>query len=72
MSERTRFVITLKAAPGVDDAAAFRALKWLLKKAKRQYGLTAIDAIEVRAPTTVADAFAQLRDDVNRRLRGRT
>jgi hypothetical protein len=73
MSERMKFVVTFTAAPGADNAHAVRALRWLLKRARRQYGLVATDAREIQdTPTNVADAFAQLRRDVRDRLRERS
>jgi hypothetical protein len=75
MTERPKFVVTFTPAAGVDDACALRALKWLLKRARRQYGLIAIDAREEPAPdisNQIADAFGQLRRDVRGRLRERS
>jgi hypothetical protein len=71
-----RFTITLKAAPGIDDVQALRALKWLLKRARRQYGLVAVSAVEEPAlvpnsPHQVAEAFTRLRRDVAARRTAR-
>jgi hypothetical protein len=72
MNTRARFVVTFVAAPGIDGV---RALRWLLKRARRQYGLVAIDAREVEIPADasnqIADAFANLRHDVAARTRRR-
>jgi hypothetical protein len=68
----SRFIVTFTAAPGVDG---IRALRWLLKRARRQYGLVAVDAHEERMPDArdqIAGAFAQLRRDVGRRVQGRS
>jgi|AmaraimetFIIA100_FD_contig_61_5176625_length_1167_multi_3_in_0_out_0_2 hypothetical protein len=48
-----RFVITLVPMRGVDGV---RALRWLLKRARRQFGLVAVDVREESKPdaTTVA------------------
>jgi hypothetical protein len=62
----TRFVIVFEPARGVDG---IRALRAVLKRAKRQYGLVAIDAREESAPTTVAGALHQRRRDVGSRLK---
>ena len=40
----TRFIVTFRPASGSDG---IRGLRWLLKRARRDYGLTAIDAREV-------------------------
>jgi hypothetical protein len=70
MTGRARFVVTFTSAPGVDGV---RGLKQLLKTARRRFGLIAVDAYEEQAaPTTVRDAFAQLRRDVRARLRERS
>jgi hypothetical protein len=70
VNERSRFVVTFMPAPGTDGV---RALRWLLKRARRQYGLIAIDAREIQdTPTTVIGAFGQLQRDVRGRLRGRS
>jgi hypothetical protein len=70
MTTRMRFVVTFTPAPGTDGV---RALRWLLKRAGRQYGLVAVDAYEEPAAPNVsnqiADAFAGLRRDVRERLR---
>ena len=74
MSEHTRYVVTFAAARSVDGA---RALRLLLKSARRRFGLVAIDAREESAPAPdisnqIADAFTGLRRDVRERLRGRS
>jgi hypothetical protein len=72
MTSCPRFTVTFTALPGVDG---IRALRWLLKRARRQYGLVAVDAREeparVDISNRVADAFAGLRHDVAARTRGR-
>jgi len=61
-----RFVITFMPARGVD---AIRALRLLLKSAKRRFGLIAIDAYEDKSSLleisnqAVAD-FKTLRDEI--------
>ena len=68
MSER--YTVTFAPMSGVDGV---RALRWLLKRARRQYGLIAVDVREEPAsdvPKQVADAFVQLHRDVRRRVRG--
>ena len=63
----SRFIITFTAAPGVDGSGA---LRWMLKRARRQYGLVAIDVREeTSAPANVADALVQLHHDVASRWR---
>jgi hypothetical protein len=65
-----RYTVTFVPMRGTDG---IRALRWLLKRARRQYGLIAVDAREEKtAPTNVADALVQLHTDVNSRLRGRS
>jgi hypothetical protein len=66
-----RFIVTFAPLPGVNGV---RALRWLLKRARRQYGLVAVDAREERTPDVsnqIADAFTGLRRDVLNRLRER-
>ena len=63
---KQRYVITFSPAPGVD---AIRSLRWLLKTAKRRFGLVAVDAYEDRSSTLpisnqIADDFHKLRDEV--------
>jgi hypothetical protein len=67
MNKRARFTVVFEPAAGVDG---IRSLRWLLKRARRQYGLIAVSAHEETAPTNIADALGQLRRDVNRRMRG--
>jgi hypothetical protein len=67
MTTRPRFVVTFVPAPGINGV---RALRLLLKSARRRFGLIAVGAYE-DAPTNVADAFEQLRRDVQTRLRER-
>jgi hypothetical protein len=66
MSARPRFVITFTPATGTNGV---RALKSLLKTAKRRFGLIAIDAYEDRASllpisNQLADEFRDLRDEI--------
>ena len=65
-NRRPRFVITFTPGPGVD---AIRSLRWLLKSAKRRFGLIVTDAYEDRPVllpirNQVADDFRELRDEV--------
>jgi hypothetical protein len=70
VSNRTRFIVTFTPAPGSD---AIRGLRAVLKIARRNFGLIAVDAYEREdAPdisNQIADAFAGLRHDVRRRVR---
>jgi hypothetical protein len=70
---RSRFTVTFTPMPGTNG---IRALRLLLKSAKRRFGLVAIDAREERAPTYVsnqiANTFAELRHDVATRTRNRS
>jgi hypothetical protein len=69
---RPHFTVTFTPMPGIDGV---RALRWLLKRARRQYGLITVDAREEPPPADVsnqiADAFAGLRRDVAARTRNR-
>jgi len=47
-----RFVITLVPMRGVDGV---RALRWLLKRARRQFGLVAVDVREEGSAYLAAD-----------------
>ena len=63
---RPRFTITFSPAGGVDP---IRALRLLLKIAKRRFGLVAVDAFEDRSsPLEISNhaaaAFKELRDEV--------
>jgi hypothetical protein len=49
MSER--FTVTFMPMRGVDGV---RALRWLLKRARRQFGLVAVDVREESAPADLA------------------
>jgi hypothetical protein len=70
MREHTRYVVTFAPAPGVNGV---RSLRWMLKAARRRYGLIAVDAREIQdTPTNIADAFVQLRNDVRARRRERS
>jgi hypothetical protein len=67
------FTVTFRAPAG---SAGIHPLRALLKTALRRFGLRAIDMHEenttATAPDTttqIADAFGQLRRDVNNRLR---
>jgi hypothetical protein len=42
-----KFQITLRAAPGADDAAVVRGLRAILKIAWRRYRLRAVDVREI-------------------------
>jgi hypothetical protein len=66
MSERPRYVVTFTPEPDIDGV---RALRWLLKSARRRFGLVAIDAYEDRtSPLAIsnlsADEFRELRDAI--------
>jgi arginase family enzyme len=73
MNERARFIVTFTPMPGVNGV---RALRLLLKSARRRFGLVAVDAHETApAPdisNQIADAFAGLRRDVRNRIRERS
>ena len=63
---RPRFTVTFSPGPGVDP---IRALRLLLKAAKRRFGLVAVDAREdLSSPLEIsnraADHFKELRDEV--------
>jgi hypothetical protein len=47
-----RFVITLVPMRGIDGV---RALRWLLKRARRQFGLVAVDVREEESAHLAAD-----------------
>jgi len=70
---RSRFTVTFTPTPGTNG---IRALRLLLKSAKRRFGLVAIDAREEPARTDIsnqtAGAFADLRRDVTTRTRNRS
>ena len=51
-----RFVITLVPMRGVDGV---RALRWLLKRARRQFGLVAVDVREEGSVYFAADDQAE-------------
>jgi hypothetical protein len=59
-----RFVVTFRPAPGTDG---IRALRLLLKSAKRQFGLIAVDAREI---TDTDEAPNTARPDVNQQFLG--
>jgi hypothetical protein len=66
VTARPRFTVTFSPGPGVDPV---RAMRLLLKAAKRRFGLTAVDAFEDRSSpleisNQAADDFRQLRDEV--------
>jgi hypothetical protein len=66
MTSRPRFVVTFSPAPRVDG---IRALRLLLKSARRRFGLVAVDAFEERSSSLeisnrAADEFRKLRDEV--------
>jgi hypothetical protein len=44
----TRFIVTFRPASGSDG---IRGLRWLLKRARRDYGLVAVDAREMTEDT---------------------
>jgi hypothetical protein len=46
MTDRPKFVLTLEALPRVD---AIKALRFVLKRLIRQYGLKCVDLYEVKA-----------------------
>jgi hypothetical protein len=72
-TQRPRFVVTFSPVSSVDGV---RALRWLLKRARRQYGLVALDAREEPAradiSNQIAGAFADLHRDVMIRTRNRS
>src|SRR5262245_10814059 len=66
MSARPRFVITFSPGVGVDG---IRALRLLLKSARRRFGLVAVDVYEDRSSplelsNKSADDFRELRDAI--------
>jgi hypothetical protein len=66
MTSRPRFVVTFSPTPRVDG---IRALRLLLKSARRRFGLVAVDAFEDRSSSLeisnrAADEFRKLRDEV--------
>jgi hypothetical protein len=70
---RSRFTVTFIPMSGIDG---IRALRWLLKRARRQYGLICTDVKEEPARTNtlnqVGDALVKLHHDVVARTRGRS
>jgi hypothetical protein len=61
-----RYVVTFAAAPGIDP---IRSLRLLLKRAKRAFGLVAVDAYEDRTSpleisSKAADEFRELADEI--------
>src|SRR5262245_11143963 len=66
MNARARFVITFSPAPHIN---AIRSLRWLLKIAKRRFGLIAVDAYEdcsspLEISNRAADEFKALRNEI--------
>jgi hypothetical protein len=60
-----RFVVTFMPVPGVNGV---RALRWLLKRAKRQYGLVAVDAREEASTPDVSNQIAETFDQLRRNV----
>ena len=63
---RPRFTITFSPARGVEP---IRALRLLLKSARRRFGLIAVDAVEdqsspLQISNQAADEFQELRDEI--------
>jgi hypothetical protein len=66
MNARARFVIMFSPAPHIN---AIRSLRWLLKIAKRRFGLIAVDAYEdcsspLEISNRAADEFKALRNEI--------
>ena len=66
MTTYPRFVITFSPAPHIN---AIRSLRWLLKIAKRRFGLIAVDAYEdcfspLEISNLAADEFKALRNEI--------